>query len=166
MTSPIYQEEGSGSSLIVKNIKVNNLEANIKRLDFLKIKSDINTEDVTNSFTVDQRLSTIIYTIYVKFTIISSIFPDSVYVKNATLTISDAISGNIVGSPITSGINQNVLDYITWTITAGGLNLCNSSTRNYAFKIEVDSDVGVAFTSVVLTITSTHCQGGGGGGGD
>jgi hypothetical protein len=124
-------------------------------LTFLNIKSDLNTNDVTNSATIEKSvIGQENYNVTANFDLISSIFPDFVTLKTATFTISDATS--VTNTPKAS----TVILLNNLTITSGtynivlNLNLCTVGIRSYIFKIEFESDVGVIISNFNITLIS------------
>jgi hypothetical protein len=121
-------------------------------LTFLNIKSDLNTNDVTNSATIEQRLDgDSSYTIYIKFDINPPIFHDFVYIKTAIFNIK-RLSERVLNSQEVI-ISRNI--YSETFQMNFNFDLCRDSL-DLIFEIEIMSDIGVRITNYILTASSVN----------
>jgi hypothetical protein len=155
--SKIYHEDGSGNSLFIKNMRVNSLDGKIIKLPFLQTKSDFNTNDITNSATIEQSTpETANYNIIASFEIDSFILGAAVYVKTVILTIKKPITKGYINSnqiTINSYINELKIDIQVV------LNKCVSgSFKSVICEIEVMSDLGVKILNLTTAANGSTCE--------
>jgi hypothetical protein len=146
--SSIYHEDGSGSSLVVNNMKVNSLEGNILKKQFSKTTNNINIDNTINNIIIKQNLNESDYSINATFQLISSMISTPVIVNTATLYVLDDTETKQIGSN-SININQTINSGI-FSIIFNGLQQCTSRSKTFSFKIEVDSDIGVFFSFVLI----------------
>jgi hypothetical protein len=157
--SPIYHEEGSGNSLIVKNMKVNSSNGEIVKLPFLHTKANIITDEISNSATIEQKIDGgFFYDVFASFDITSS-SSSNVYVYTAIFTIKTPLIGRVASS-ISITINKDISSE-KFSIQDSFDTCFVDSARNLIFEIEITSDSGVIISNYEITLfclTNFRCD--------
>jgi hypothetical protein len=143
---PIYKEEASGNSLIVKNIKINDLDGKIVKLQYSNVISDkIKSNDVVNNKTVDILITTLgfYYKITTTFDLVSLISPDPSFIERYSVSLKAKLRSYGISDQIVDP-NESITSK-TYSIVS---TVCISGLQQYEILIQVFSDEGVIIQNV------------------